>query len=95
MSGTGAPLHPQVLCLRMLAFGLRRVELTLAALGAVHLQLRRHLAQRLGHLVMAAAHRIGTTDGVVERGRDGIGRRAGQLGNELGDQRVGAPSTFP
>ena len=43
-----------ILGLGVLTFGLGGIQLPLASLGAVHLQLRGHLAQRLGDLVVPA-----------------------------------------
>ena len=79
-------MHAQVFRFGVLAFGFGGVELTLTALGAVHLELRGHLAQRLGDLVVAAAQRVGPADRLVERGGDGIRRAARQLGAQFGDE---------
>ena len=55
LRGAGAPMHPQVLGLGVLTFGLRGIELPLATLGAVDLQLRGHLTQPSAELVVPAA----------------------------------------
>ncbi len=59
LRGPRPPMHAQVLRFCVFAFGLGGVELALAPLGAVHLELRGHLAQRLGSLIVATAQRVG------------------------------------
>ena len=94
LGGPGPPVHAPVLGLGMLAFGLGGVELTLAALGAVHLQLRCHLAQRVGDLVVAVAQRVGATQCLVESGGDGIRCAAGQFAAQVRDEPGGAARLF-
>ena len=55
LRGSGPPVHPKVLGLGVLTLGLGGVEPALAPLGAVHLQLGGHHAQRVGDLVVAFA----------------------------------------
>ena len=54
LRSAGTSMHTQVLRLGVLTFGLCGIELSLAPLGAVDLELRSHLAQRLGGLIVAA-----------------------------------------
>ena len=94
LRGPRPPVHPKVFGLGMLAFGFGGVELALAALGAVHLQLRGHHAQRVGDLVVAVAQRVDAAQRLIEGGGDGIRCAAGQV-HRPGPRRArwrGAPS---
>ena len=94
LRGPRPPMHPQVFGLGVLAFGLGGVELALASLGAVHLQLRGHQAQSVGDLVVAVAQRVDAAQRLIEGGGDGIRCAAGELAAEVRDEPGGPARLF-
>ena len=87
-------MHAQVFRFGVFAFGLGGIELTLTTLGAVDLELRGHLTQRLGSLIVATAQRVRPADRIVERGGDGVRRATRQLGAQFGDESNRPPRLF-
>ena len=90
LRGPRPPMHPKVFGLGVLAFGFGGVELALAPLGAVHLQLRRHQAQSVGDLVVTVAQRVDPPQRLIEGGGDGIRCAAGKFAAQVRDEPGGA-----
>ncbi len=69
----------------MLAFGFGGVQMTFTSLGAVHLELRRHLPQRLDRRLVAGVQLLGAADRRVERGVHRVRLGSRQFGTQRGD----------